>query len=1066
MEGQATLSDYLFNDSLANVDPHLCMAIEREEERQDQKLILIPSESICPRPVREALGSVFTSIYAEGYPSTRTLLEDLDRSLDIEEQLALHRRYSDRRFYKGTELASLVEVIAQKRAARLFATDSRADAEVKIKPEEIFVNVQALSGAAANNAVYEALVQPGDTIMGLDLTHGGHLTHGSPYNRSGRYHKVVSYGVNQRTGRLDYDEIARQAAECRPRIIVAGATAYPWDIDWRRLREIADAVPGRSWLLADISHPAGLVAAGLFPNPVGYADVVTFTTHKTLLGPRAAVILSTDPEVARAIDRAVFPGEQGGPHVNNIAAMAVAFAIAGTEAFRQIQAQIVANAQALAAALTEAGLTLSGGGTNTHLLLIDLNAIPSPTGSPLKGDVASRVLDICGLVCNKNTIPGDLNAAYSSAIRLGTVWATQRGMREAHMGRVAQIIHQVLTSIKPFRYYGPVGDLGRGKIELEVLEWARAEVARLLAEVSTSTGRPLPPSTASPSGCFEIGGPRARAFLQQVGTAHILDLAPGQGRQTLLLDPDGNEIAKAHIRRLEDDRWSRPRYALKVDQTVAARVKSWLESLSDGYVLFDRDDLYAKVEGPVVITDAPSTSAEAEAGADTLVDTSKPYFVGQHRYRTNEAHQDAKPEFHPQGYEGPARRTCLYEEHLKLTAARNLIPFAGWTLPVWYSSIGEEHRAVRTTAGLFDVSHMGVLEVSGPGACRFLDLVTTNYVPALNPGQAQYSYLLDPDGTPIDDIFVYCRGLDRYMVVVNAANAERVEAWLRAVSSRQCLIDRDHPGATVDATAAIRNLKDPACGPDQRVDLALQGPASLAILQSLSPDRALQRRLGVLPKSSFLEGQLAGIDVIIARTGYTGEEIGFEIYVHPEHAPALWQLLLERGAQYGIKPAGLGARDSTRIEAGFPLYGHELAGEYNISPAGAGYGAFVKLHKPFFIGRKAFIEQDATRTKEIIRFRMRDKGIRMLRSGDPIATRRGRCIGHVTSCTAVEGVQIGLAYVERGAVSEGSPIVAFPLPRGRQADEKPKALLQAGDPVLLPEEGEVISRFMVKKEQA
>lgn len=1072
MQDRPALNDYLFDDSLANVDPSADLVIRLEESRQNEKLILIPSESICPRPVREALGSAFTSLYAEGYPSPRTLQEDLERSVSIEEQLALHRRYSDRRFYKGTEFASIIEVIAQKRAAKLFATDSLPGAEIRVGPEEIFANVQALSGAAANNAVYEALVGSGETIMGLDLTHGGHLTHGSPYNRSGRYHKVVSYGINPHTGRLDYDVIASQAAEARPRIIVAGATAYPWDIDWKRLREIADSVPGRAWLLADISHPAGLVAAGLFPNPIGYADVVTFTTHKTLLGPRAAVILSTDPEVAKAIDRAVFPGEQGGPHVNNIAAMAVAFAIAQTDAFRRVQAQIVANARALADALQELGLTLSGGGTNTHLLLVDLNAISSPTGMPLKGDVASRILDICGLVCNKNTIPGDLNAAYSSAIRLGTVWATQRGMREGHMRLVAQAIHEVLTSIQPFRYAGPFGELGRGKTKLSVLEWARAEVAKLLAEVSASTGRWLPTaSAASSTGLLEVSGPRARVFLQEAGTANIMELATGQRARSLLLDADGEQMAEAKITRLTDDQWSRPRYLVQVPPDSCARVKSWLEALSDGYVLFDYQDIYRKVEGPVVVREVSGDeqasvlagSVPVEASVP-LVDPTKPYFVGQASVRKGER-PAAMPEYLPEGYSGPPRKTCLYEEHLKLTAARNLIPFAGWTLPVWYESIGEEHRAVRTAAGLFDVSHMGVLEISGTGACRFLDLVTTNYVPALNPGQAQYSYVLDPDGHPIDDVFLYCRTPEKYMLVVNAANAEQVEAWLRKVNDRACLIDRDNPGAEVDATATIRNLKDPACGPDQKVDLALQGPASLKILQSLTSDPTLQRRLALLPRSAFLEAELAGIDTIVARTGYTGEEIGFEIYSHPEQTPRLWRLLLEKGAAYGLKPAGLGARDSTRIEAGFPLYGHELAGQYNISPAGAGYASFVKLHKPFFIGRKAFMEQEAARKEEIIRFRMRDKGIRMLRPGDPVATRRGRCIGHITSCTAVEGVQVGMAYVERGVVSEGSPIVVFPLPRGRQTDEKQKAQLQVGDPVLLAEEGEVVSRFMVAKEQ-
>jgi glycine hydroxymethyltransferase len=338
-------------DDLSSVDPDLDRLIKLEEERQDARLILIPSESICPWPVRQALASVFTSIYAEGYPPPRMGRDSMKRLLDVDLQKAYIRRYADRRHYKGCENVDLVEALAQKRVAQLFARDD----ELTVKPEEILVNVQALSGAAANNAVYEALLQPGDTFMGMDLTNGGHLTHGSQYNRSGKYFNVVSYCVDPRTGKLNYDEIERQARECQPKIIVGGASAFPWDIDWKRLRQIADAVPGRARLLADISHPAGLVVAGLFPNPVGYADVVTFTTHKTLCGPRAAVILTMDQDLSAEIDRAVFPGEQGGPHVNNIAAMAVTFKLAATEEFKELQRATVANAQALAEALKARG---------------------------------------------------------------------------------------------------------------------------------------------------------------------------------------------------------------------------------------------------------------------------------------------------------------------------------------------------------------------------------------------------------------------------------------------------------------------------------------------------------------------------------------------------------------------------------------------------------------------------------------------------------------------------------------------------------------------------------------
>lgn len=1059
-------------NGLREADPDVAEIIRGECDRQRDKLILIPSESLTPEPVREALGSVFTSIYAEGYPSRRMDRQAMERLLDLDEQMAYHRRFSDRRFYKGTEYADLIEMVAKRRIAELFATDGDGKVSISVGPDEIFANVQALSGAAANNAVYEALLQPGDTLMGMDLSHGGHLTHGSPVNRSGKYYKIISYGISPKTGRLDYDEMADLAMRHQPRIIVAGATAYPWDIDWGRLREIADTVPGRAYLLADISHPAGLVAAGLFPNPIGYADVVTFTTHKTLLGPRAAVILSTDRELAEWIDRAVFPGEQGGPHLHQIAAMAVAFRYAQSEDFRRLQKRIVENAQALATALQARGLHLVGGGTNTHLLLIDLNSVKTKTGFPLRGDVVSRVLDVCGLVCNRNTIPGDLSAGQASGIRLGTVWLTQRGFQPAHVERIAELVHRVVSEIQPFSYVGLSGPLGRGKIDFEVLREVRRGVDELVAWAKEQEGAPgranQPTTPATDSLAFlEVVGDRAALFLQEACASQLLDVGVRESRRTVFLRPSGQVLAEAQVLRIEDDSLGRLRYVLTVRREDEPTLRDWLEALSDGYVLFDPDEVESKIEGPVVLRRlGPDQAAQlglltdrvAAPSIGELVDQTKPYFVGRKRVAVATS-PAGKPEYTPKGYDGAPRPSCLYQEHLKLTASRNLVPFAGWLMPLWYKGIGEEHRAVRERAGLFDVSHMGVLEIAGPGAARFLDLVTTNYVPALELGQAQYSYLLDPDGQVIDDVFVYRRGAERFMLVVNAANAERVEDWLRAVNERRCLIDRASPGLAVDAVATIRNLKDPASGADRRVDLALQGPQSLTILENLV-DRDLAKKLRRMAKSEFVEGHIAGMAAIISRTGYTGEEIGFELYVHPDEAPRVWNLLLERGSERGLQPAGLGARDSTRTEAGFPLYGHELAGAYGISPFGAGYGAFVKLHKPFFIGRSALMAVERDRGQEVVRFAMDGRGIRAIRSGDPVVSRRGQCIGHVTSCTAIEGRQVGMAYIDRRYVEPGTPIAVIPLPRaGKAPATKPPSELNAGDEVALAESGHILPRF-------
>ncbi|MFN2225258.1 MAG: serine hydroxymethyltransferase, partial [Anaerolineae bacterium] len=415
-----------FRQHLESLDPAVAGLINNEAERQGRKVILIPSESQAPEAVREALGSVFQNIYAEGYPDSSTHGLSQETILDYETQLAFYRRYADRRYYKGVEYVDILEALAQRRAAEAFTANG-------IPPDEIWANVQPLSGSPANSAVYDALVPLGSTVMGMDLLHGGHLTHGSPVNRSGKFYNIVSYGIDQETEHLDYDQIEALARQHRPAMIIAGYTSYPWMPDWARFRQIADAVG--AFLLADISHIAGMVAAGVVPSPVGHAHVISFTTHKTLYGPRGACILTTDKKLARRIDTAVFPGEQGGPHVNAIAGMAVAFELACRPEFRRLQQQVVDNARHLAAELEGRGLRIPYGGTDTHMLLVDCKSVraewgTSPdrlSGTPLMGDPASRILDLAGIVLNRNTIPGDRSARAPSGIRLGTPWITQRG---------------------------------------------------------------------------------------------------------------------------------------------------------------------------------------------------------------------------------------------------------------------------------------------------------------------------------------------------------------------------------------------------------------------------------------------------------------------------------------------------------------------------------------------------------------------------------------------------------------------------------------------------------------
>lgn len=385
-------------EKLAVCDPEIAAAIGEELGRQRNKIELIASENFVSPAVMEAMGSVLTNKYAEGYPGHR--------------------------YYGGCEYVDKVEILAIERAKKLFGAEH--------------ANVQAHSGANANTAVYFAFLQPGDTIMGMNLSQGGHLSHGSPVNISGKYYNVVPYGVTHETERIDYDEFARIAKEAQPKLIVAGASAYPRVIDFERMAEIAHGVG--AIFMVDMAHIAGLVAAGLHPSPVPYADIVTTTTHKTLRGPRGGLILCKE-KYAKQIDKAIFPGVQGGPLMHVIAAKAVALGEALKPEFKEYAKQIIANCQALAEGLIAEGFRLVSGGTDNHLLLVDVR------GQKMTGKTAEHLLDEVGVTCNKNTIPFDPESPFvTSGIRLGTAAVTTRGFKEADMKEVAAIIGLVLNN--------------------------------------------------------------------------------------------------------------------------------------------------------------------------------------------------------------------------------------------------------------------------------------------------------------------------------------------------------------------------------------------------------------------------------------------------------------------------------------------------------------------------------------------------------------------------------------------------------------------------------------------
>jgi glycine hydroxymethyltransferase len=1044
------MRDFLFRGDLETLDPAVAELIGHEAERQVRKLILIPSESEAPQAVLAALGSVFQNIYAEGYPDPDTRWQNESEILDYARQLSEYRRYADPRYYKGVEYADIVEALARRRTAEAFATPAAP-------AERLYVNVQALSGAPANNAVYHALLSPGDTVMGLSLVHGGHLTHGSPVNRSGKLFNIVSYGVDPQSERLDYDAIAELAKQHRPKLIIAGYSSYPWMPDWARFREIAASVG--AYLLADIAHIAGMVAAGVVPSPVGVADVVTFTTHKSLCGPRGACIVTHSAELSRKIDRAVFPGEQGGPHMNAIAAIAVTMKLARSDAFRALQRQIVDNARQLAAELERRGLRVAFGGTDTHLLNVDCKSVRSAGGVPLMGDIAARLLDVADIVVNRNTIPGDAGAGLPSGIRLGTPWVTQRGFREAEIARLAEIIARVLTGAVPFTYDARQGDAYRAKVHWDVLREARRAVAELAREAASDLeirphGAPFypdEPEGAQAANELVVSGRGVTGFLHWATTNDVYALADGAAQPTALFSPEGEILALGTLRRENADR-----FRLSVPAERAGDVATWLRDLSDGYVTFDQADVYAKLPGPIAVAAGRGPEPDARS-QQPVVAARKSYFIG---CRTADVPAgEALPAFSWQEPENPAlQRTTLFETHRRLGA--KMVPFAGWEMPVWYSSVVDEHRAVRSAAGLFDVSHMGVFEISGPQAADFLDQATTNDVQSLKPGMAHYSYLLNADGSVIDDIFVYRLGAERFMMVVNASNNDKDWAWLNGVNAGELQIDSERPWAQALARATLRDLRAPSSGADRRVDLAIQGPRSRDVLQLLLDDPAARQRLKTLPWTGVFETRLGGRDVVIARTGYTGERVAYEVFVDPDEAPALWDQLLEaaRGAGIGLQSIGLGARDSLRTEAGLPLYGHELAGPLGLNPADAGFPSYVKTYKPFFVGRMPYLAHEAVRRSEIVRFRLAEKGLRTPKQLDLIVDKRGRVIGRVTSAAVdTEGYMLGQAYVESSYAVDGTAVGVLAAEVKRP--DKPRNALGVGDRVVAPEPATILSRF-------
>ncbi|MBB6063386.1 glycine hydroxymethyltransferase [Thermosipho japonicus] len=419
-------------ENIKKTDPEIYDVILKEWERQEYGLELIASENFASPAVIEAMGSVLTNKYAEGYPG--------------------------RRYYGGCEWVDVAEKLARDRAKELF--------NVK------YANVQPHSGSQANMGAYFAVSEPGDTIMGMSLSHGGHLTHGASVNFSGRIYNVVPYGVNPETEVIDYDEVRNLALKNKPKIIIAGGSAYSRIIDFKKFREIADEVG--AYLIVDMAHFAGLVAAGIYPNPADYAHIVTSTTHKTLRGPRGGMILTNDKELYKAINKSIFPGIQGGPLMHIIAAKAVCFKEALTDEFKEYQKQVVKNAKTLAEELEKRGLRIVSGGTDTHLMLVDLNPLN------VTGKAAEIALGKCHITVNKNTIPNETRSPFvASGIRLGTPALTTRGMKESEMEEIAELIVDVLKHVKD----------EEGNVDEEIIEKTQKKVKDLCTRFPLYEGK-------------------------------------------------------------------------------------------------------------------------------------------------------------------------------------------------------------------------------------------------------------------------------------------------------------------------------------------------------------------------------------------------------------------------------------------------------------------------------------------------------------------------------------------------------------------------------------------------
>ena len=540
-----------------------------------------------------------------------------------------------------------------------------------------------------------------------------------------------------------------------------------------------------------------------------------------------------------------------------------------------------------------------------------------------------------------------------------------------------------------------------------------------------------------------IHGGNFREFVNYAFLSDAEALSEGECQETSI-SIDGNQISGTLTLRPDG-------YQFSCSPEDAGAAAAWLRALSDGFVKFD-NDLRKRLPGPVYIEECKPVEGKPCAASYSV----KPYAIGM-------APDDGTPlpEFDFAAYDedenAPTKQTPLFETHKALGA--KMVPFAGWDMPVWYTSIKEEHNAVRQAGGLFDVSHMGVYEANGPDTLAFLDSVCANDISVLAVGDTIYTHLLDQDANVIDDLIIYRIGEEKYLIVVNASNDDKDWAWMNAVRDGTVLVDRSRPSARAfGRKVMLENLRDPKAGDRMRVDLALQGRISIQVLTALGCSKEDEIKIKTLKKGCVTHAVIGGFDLYIARTGYTGEKISFELFVHPDKLPDLWNKLLEAGAPLGLKPCGLGARDSLRTEAGLPLYGHEMAGDLGIKVNEAGFASSVKTYKCWFIGRDAYRKDETAQKQIAVRFRFNDQVVRMAHHGDPVLDLKGKVIGVVTSCAMdKDGWVTGLALIDRKCNAEGTQILIYQ--NAEKADLKAPSSLKFGQKATLPGTATILSRF-------